>query len=144
MELAAAKAGEFLEHGWGGAERSVELARGYYTKAGAKGQDGLGRLDEADRTKAELQRLTDAAEGGDAASQLQLGGVLEYGWMGSAVDLDRAESMYRRAADAGNGQAQYTYGLFLIKNRSRKYLQLAADQGNYDASTFAYKISNYF
>ena len=142
--MAAAKAGEFLEHGWGGAEASAELARGYYVLAGGKGEDGIRRLEEEERTKAELQRLNEAAEGGDADAQAQLGRVLEYGQMGATVDQDRAERLYRQAADAGNSQAQYALGLFLIKVRARALLQLAANQGNYDASSCISRIYNYF
>jgi TPR repeat protein len=134
--------GKFIERGWGGA--SAELARDFYTKAGPKGLEGLARLDEADRSKAELQRLTEAAEGGDADSRLQLGKVLEYGWMGATVDLDRAESLYRQAADAGNAAAQYTLGLFLIKTRARDYIQLAVNQGHWDAPTYLNRISYNF
>jgi hypothetical protein len=143
-ELAAAKVGEFYEHGWGGAEQSAELARDYYRKAGNKGEEGLRRVDEADRIKAELQQLTEAAAGGDTDAQLRLGTVLEYGQMGSAVDVERAELMYRKAADVGNSQAQYALGLFITKVSAKKYLQLAADQGIYDASYCVSKINDYF
>jgi hypothetical protein len=142
--MAAAKAGEFLEHGWGGAAASAELARGYYVLAGGKGEDGIRRLEEEERTKAELQRLNEAAEGGDADSQVQLGRVLEYGQMGAAVDLDKAERLYRQAADAGNSQGQYQLGLFMIKVRAKELLLLASNQGNWDASSCANKIYNYF
>jgi TPR repeat protein len=136
--------GEFVEHGWGGAEKSAELARELYTKAGNKGADGLRRLDEADRAKAELQALAVAAEGGDADAQVRLGAALEYGQLGSDVDLERAERLYRQAADAGYSQAQLELGKFLIRVTAKKYLQLAADQGYCDASYCVSKVNNYF
>ncbi len=143
-ELAAAKVGEFYEHGWGGAEQSAELAREYYRRSGSKGESGLLRLDEEDRSKAELQRLTEAADGGDTDSQLQLGKTLEYGWLGVTVDIERAERLYRQAAEAGYSQAQYHLGLFLIKNSAKKFLQLAADQGHWDAISTLSRINYYF
>jgi TPR repeat protein len=75
---------------------------------------------------------------------VQLGRVLEYGQLGAGVDQDKAERLYRQAADAGNSQAQYALGLFLIKVRARALLQLAASQGNYDASSCISRIYNYF
>ena len=139
-QLAAAKVGEFYEHGQGGVEKSLELAREFYTKAGAKGADGLVGLEEADRIMANVLRLTEAAEGGDADSQLQLAQIYEYGQGGRAVDLERAEQLYRKAADAGIAQAQYMFGRFLIKTVAKKYLQLAGNQGYSDGSYLSQKI----
>ncbi len=136
--------GEFHEHGWGGAEQSAELAREFYRRSGGKAETALIRLDEEDRNNAELKRLEAAADGGDADSQLQLGKALEYGWMGAAVDKERAERLYRQAADTGYGQAQYQLGLFLLKESAKKFLQLAADQGNWDARCCVDRINSYF
>jgi TPR repeat protein len=136
--------GEFHEHGWGGAEQSAELAREFYRRSGGKAETALIRLDEEDRNNAELKRLEAAADGGDADSQLQLGKTLEYGWMGAAVDKERAERLYRQAADTGYGQAQYQLGLFLLKESAKKFLQLAADQGNWDARCCVDRINSYF
>ncbi len=143
-ELAAFKVGEFHEHGWGGAEQSEGLAKECYRRAGAIGAASVHRLEEEDRNKAEVQRLTDAADAGDTHAQLQLGKVLEYGQLGATVDKERAERLYRLSADAGYSQAQYQLGLFLLRQHVLKYFQLAADQGHGDASYCLTKLSWYF
>ena len=140
-ELAAFKVGEFHEHGWGGAEQGEGLAKGFYQRAGAVGAPSVHRLEEGDRNRAEVERLTAAAEAGDAHAQLQLGRVLEYGQLGAAVDKGRAEGLYRLSAEAGYSQAQYQLGLFLIRQHVLRYLKLAADQGHGDASYCLTKLS---
>ena len=45
-ELAAQRMGEFSEHGWGGAERSEDLAKALYRRAGAVGLGNLHRLEQ--------------------------------------------------------------------------------------------------
>ncbi len=45
-ELAAHRLGEFSEHGWGGAERSEDLAKAFYRRAGAVGLGSIHRLEE--------------------------------------------------------------------------------------------------
>ena len=143
-ELAAFKVGEFHEHGWGGAEQSEALAKESYRRAGAIGAASVQRLEEEDRNMAEVQRLEAAAAGGDTHAQLQLGRVLDYGQLGAAVDMARAEQLYRQSADAGHSPAQYQLSLFLIRQHVLRYLQLAADQGHMDASYCLSKLGWYF
>ena len=52
----------------------------------------------------------DAAEGGDAAAQYQLGWCYEMG-QGAPMDLGLACRWYLRAARQGHARAQYHYGL---------------------------------
>jgi uncharacterized alpha-E superfamily protein len=66
-----------------------------------------------------------------------------YGQLGAAVDLDRAEGLYRRSADAGYSQAQYQLGLFLLRQHVLRYLKLAADQYHGDASYCLTKLGWY-
>jgi TPR repeat protein len=138
------KVGEFYEHGYGGLEQSEDKAKEYYAKGGDNGASAVWRLEEPERNRAELQRLTDAADGGGADAQAELGRVYEYGTLGTTADPDRAESLYAAAAGGGSAQGKYYLGLFLIKVRARKHLQEAADLGQSDASYCLSKLSWYF
>ncbi len=70
--------------------------------------------------------------------------MYEYGTLGTAIDKDRAESLYRAAAGAGSAQGKYNLGLYIIKEVARRPLQEAADLGHPDAAYCISKLSWYF
>jgi TPR repeat protein len=151
-EQSNAKVGEFYEFGYGGVEASIDTAREYYGKGGWSGQYSIDRLDQAAKNRAEVQRLTEAADGGDADAQGKLGELYWYGRLGLPEDEKKAAELYRAAADAGNAMAQVAMGKLYNPNsgwyrdwmepdqeqtlvESRKYLQMAADQGDEDGAS---------
>ena len=138
------KVGEFYENAYGGLDHDEEKAKEFYAKGGDAGAGAVWRLGEPERNRAEVQRLTEAAEGGDADAQGQLGRVYEYGTLGVPADKDRAEALYRSAAGAGDAQGKYFLALYTIKEVARKHLQEAADLGHSDAAYCINKLSWYF
>lgn len=83
-----------------------------------------------------------AAELGDRSGYLFLA---EAYWNGEGVVLDKAESLkwYKKAADAGSRNAQYSLAMGYLTgdvdgkqdyNNAVKYLRMAADKGHLDAS----------
>ena len=56
-----------------------------------------------------LRVWMDAAQGGDAEAQTQVGEIFERG-LGGAPDFDAAAEWYRKAAEQGNAQAQFNLG----------------------------------
>lgn len=77
-----------------------------------------------------------AAEGGNATAQSNLGWWYQNGITGP-VDLEQAESWYRRGADGGEAMAQFLLArLYLAQQRSEDampWLRRAADAGNASA-----------
>jgi hypothetical protein len=68
-EAGSAKLGDFYEHGYGGLEPNEETAKEHYAKGGDTGTSAIWRLGEPERNRAEVKRLTEAADGGDADEQ---------------------------------------------------------------------------
>jgi TPR repeat protein len=128
------KIGEFYENGFGGLEKNVDTAKEYFAKAGYNGQAAIDRIEEPERNRAEVARLTEAVAKGDPEAQAQLGWLHQYGQKGVALDTTRAEELYRLSADQANALGNYYLGLYYIKEVAAKYFALAADQGNYNAS----------
>ena len=157
-EEANYKVGEFYENGYGGLEASVDSAREYYAKGGWSGQWAIERLDQPAKNRAEVQRLTEAADGGDGEAQVALGQAYDDGLLGLTQDRQRAVELFRAAADGGNVAAQILLGRSYNPNscifkdflepdpeqtlvESRRYLQMAADQGSDEAVSY---ISSWF
>ena len=153
-ESANYKIGEFYENGCGGLEANIETAKEWYRKAGSYGQWSIDSIEAPEKNRAELKRLTEAAEAGDPDAQCQLGRVYDYSQLGVTKDEPKAVELYRTAADAGHAQAQLYLGTCYFSGRdwlqpdrdesleaAKKYLTLSADQGNTDAS---YYVARYF
>jgi TPR repeat protein len=138
------KVGEFYENGFGGLEKSIDTAKEFYAKGGYSGQAAIDRIEEPERNRAEVARLTEAVANGEAKAQAELGRLAEFGQKGVAEDKARAEELYRLSADQGNDLGQYYLGLYYVKAYALKYFTLAADQGNSDASSAKYRAENYF
>ena len=64
-----------------------------------------------------LEELINAAEQGDANSQIQLGAMY---YLGQGVPQDYAKAMawYRKSAEQGNTNAQYDLGLMYAEGKS--------------------------
>ena len=62
------KVGKFYEHCYGGLEQSEETAKEYYAKGGEAGAAAVWRLNEPERNRAEVQRLTEAADASAGAA----------------------------------------------------------------------------
>ena len=75
-------------------------------------------LDEKPKIAVEL--LTDAARSGAENAQVLLGKLYHTGYKNSiAVDLTKAESWYRKAAQKGKSEAQYQLALILMDQEGR-------------------------
>ncbi len=152
-ETASHKIGEFYENGYGGLQVNIEAAKENYRKGGEMGQVAIDRIETCARNRAELQRLKEAAEAGDVEAQYKLGQAYNYGQLGLAMDERKAAELFRPAADAGHAMSQCWLGmLYLVKDwlepdhdlsldLAKKYLQLAADQGDTEAASY---IRKYF
>jgi TPR repeat protein len=138
------KVGEFYENGFGGLEKSIDTAKEYYAKGGCSGQAAVDRIEEPERNRAEVARLTEAVANGEAKAQAELGRLAEFGQKGVPEDKARAVELYRLSADQGNDLGQYYLGLHYVKEHALKYFALAAEQGNSDASNAKYRAENYF
>jgi TPR repeat protein len=133
-EDGAFKLGEFYENGFGGLEKNIDTAKEYYAKAGYSGQSAIDRIEEPERNRAEVARLTEAVANGDAEAQAQLGWLYYQGQKGVEQDKDRALELYRLSADQNNALGNYYLGLYYVKEHALKYFEVAANLGNYSAS----------
>jgi TPR repeat protein len=153
-ENAFYKIGEFYENGYGGLEVNIDTAKENYLKGGCQGQWAIDRIETPARNRAELQRLNEAVEAGDAEAQYLLGKAYDYGQLGLSMDEPKAVELYRASADAGNVMGQVYLALYYLNGRdwlepdrdaslelAKKYSQLAADQGNTDAASY---VTRYF
>ena len=94
--------------------------------------------DKKERTYAEI---AEDAEAGDAKAQYELGNMFYYGNKGVPQNHELAMAWYRRAADQGNTDAQfsigqmYAIGFGVPKNMSEalKWYQKAGENGNLNA-----------
>jgi uncharacterized protein len=81
---------------------------------------------------AAIKEWQPAADAGDADAQFNLGQAYKLG-KGVPVDIAKAQSWYRKAADQGHVQATANYGLIMFQNGDRAgaipWLQKAADKG---------------
>ncbi len=72
-----------------------------------------------------------AAEAGDAESQVRLGLALLYGTEGTTADPQAAVVWLKKAANNGNGDAQYQLGVISSDEADRvRWFELSAKQGN--------------
>ncbi len=138
------KVGEFYENGFGGLEKNIDTAKEYYAKGGYSGQAAIDRIEEPERNRAEVARLTEAVANGEAKAQAELGRLTELGQKGVPEDKARAEELYRLSVEQGNDLGQYYLGLYYVKVYAIKYLTLSAEQGNSEASSAKYRAENYF
>ena len=80
-----------------------------------------------------------AADAGDATAQAHLGWWYQHGITGP-VDLEQAETWYRRGADGGNAMAQFLLArLYLSQKRAEEavqWLRRAADGGDVSAKAW--------
>jgi TPR repeat protein len=148
-ESAFYKIGQFYENGYGGLEVNIDAAKENYSKGSYMGQWSIDRIETPARNRAEIQRLNEAVEAGDAEAQCQLGRAYAYGQLGLTMDEPKGVELYRAAAGAGNAMGQFYLGQYYYSGRdwlepdhdlslelAKKYLQLAADQGNTDAASY--------
>ena len=97
-----------------------------------------GDLGDADRREIDevMGMLREAAEGGDADAQRNLGFSHEFG-QGVALDESAAVKWYRKAAEQGDPESQYNLGNMYMAGRgakksaltARKWWRKAAEQG---------------
>ena len=80
------KIAQFYENGCGGLEANIDTAKEWYTKAGTAGEFDIHRIETPERNRAEVKRLTEAAESGDADALYQLGHAYFHGTLGLADD----------------------------------------------------------
>lgn len=95
-------------------------------------QSGVDAWSRGDYSSA-VREWEGPAAGGDADALFNLAQAYRFG-RGVAVDSDRAESLYARAAAAGHARAADTYGLMLFEAGRREaampYLREAASRGD--------------
>jgi len=95
-------------------------------------QSGVDAWSRGDYSSA-VREWEGPAAGGDADALFNLAQAYRFG-RGVAVDSDRAESLYARAAAAGHARAADTYGLMLFEDGRREaampYLREAAARGD--------------
>ncbi|NLI77403.1 MAG: sel1 repeat family protein [Candidatus Riflebacteria bacterium] len=79
-----------------------------------------------------FEHLRQAAEGGDADAQFQLGATYYFG-KGLPLNRDEAARWFRRAADKGHPLARYYLTLVYERHEDRQALTAAAANGNAEA-----------
>ncbi|MEP2104111.1 MAG: SPOR domain-containing protein [Parasphingorhabdus sp.] len=109
----------------------VSAIFGLATPAFADVKDGVDAWGRGDY-KAAVAEWRDPANAGDADAQFNMAQAYKLG-RGVPMDLVKAESYYKKAADQGHLQASDNYGLILFQNKRRKdalpYLQASANRG---------------
>jgi hypothetical protein len=71
----------------------------------------------APKNAEELASVRQRAEAGDAKAQAELGLTYEYGFGGAQRDLSEALKWYRRAAEQGDGSAEYALARMYFEGR---------------------------
>ncbi len=120
------------------------MAKEYYAKGGYSGQAEIDWIEEPERNRTEVARLTETVANAEARAQVELGRLAEFGQKGVAEDKDRAEELYRLSAEQGDDLGQYCLGLYYIKAYALKYFTLSANQGHSKASSAKYRVENNF
>ena len=98
----------------------------------------MSRNEERNYHEMNLEQLTDAAEGGDANAQLELGRCYEQGKEGAEQDMKEAVRWYRAAAKQGEVNAQYRLseiyrdgnGVEPDGEEAKKWREKAREQGH--------------
>lgn len=90
----------------------------------------------------DFEHLRQAAEGGDADAQFQLGATYYFG-KGLPLNRDEAANWFRRAAGKGHPLARYYLTLVYERHEDRQALTTAAANGNAEAQYQLGTLSHY-
>ncbi len=90
-----------------------------------------------------IEQLRAGAEAGDAWDQLNLGAAYDHG-MGVGQDIGQALHWYRRSAEQGVAEAQFSLAHLLVLSggsqvEARHWMRAAAEQGYADAQ-YLYEV----
>lgn len=85
----------------------------------------------------DIEALSQAAKGGDAHAQLNLGAAYDHG-IGVARDIDKALYWYQKSAEQGLAEAQFNLAHLLVEEEisavaAAEWMHRAAAQGMTDA-----------
>ena len=125
--------GRYLEEGWGGVEKSEKEAVEWYKKAAEQGNEYAKKHIKEINEKNKFYDIVRKAEEGNIDAQYNLAEKFYY-----ESNYQEAAKWYRKAAEQGYIEAEYSLGFFFEKgkgehqnyNEAIKWYRKAAEQGH--------------